>query len=197
MEDEKTSLCDALNFREAAYANFTEQALKPIQEKLSQAAALFLKIDSPIIWSDIKALVSQPKCLMVFGYVLHPIGKILQLNEETFVEITPENVHLFKRTFRFIFDMTLLEKGTTVQILKFMIDLTAISDPATEEELDKLMTEYNYDTSPLLTSCDIYNRILERITKPTEIAGFNASLLNDDQIKMLHSLSNCVSGTIN
>lgn len=191
------TLIELIDFRESMYQNLTQTAFKPFESKLSDAVTFFLNTKSPVHWLTVEKLKDIEGFVTISGFVLPEIGSTFKASETDSVVITPDNFQKFRSLVRFVIPVRLLEEGSKMQILGFIRDLSAISAITPPEELERMLKEFHFDDMVSLTSHESYNKMLDKVTKPKEIDGFDVSEFSDEQIKQMHMFTHARSETRN
>lgn len=195
-QNQQPNLIDIIEFRDATYESITETALMPYREKLSDAVGFFMNITAPIRWTSIEKVRGLDGFVTVMGFVLPEVGSKMKAGEEIIV-VTPDNVDKFKSLVRFVIPAKLIEEGTKLQISNFIRDLSAIAAVTSEMDLQTMLKEYRFDGMESLTLHENYNKMLDKATKPRDIAGFDGRDLTDDQIRSAFMFSSTASDTRN
>lgn len=183
--EKPTTLQDILDFREYTYSMLTREAIKLFEPTLTDAVSHYLNSTSEIDWTAIEPVNTLEGYVRVTGFTLPTIGSIITVEGKE-VHIDKDNVYRYKQIIRFVLPIKLIESGNRNRLVAFIKDLSAIAAVATELEIENILKEYYFDEMKDLTSSNSYHKMLDRVTKPKEVMGFEATSLTDSQIAALH-----------
>lgn len=192
--EKPTTLQDILDFREYTYSMLTREAIKLFGPTLTGAVSHYLNSTSEIDWTAIEPVNTLEGYVRVTGFTLPTIGSIITVEGKE-VHIDKDNVYRYKQIIRFVLPIKLIESGNRNRLVAFIKDLSAIAAVATELEIENILKEYYFDEMKDLTSSNSYHKMLDRVTKPKEVMGFEATSLTDSQIAALHMYGVCSSET--
>lgn len=185
-----------LDQREEVYNAITSNIFKQISLKLNTAVMALLPMSSAVEWGSVEKVNGVDKCIRVMGISAPPIGRAVTVMDQRII-ITPENASSYKQIVRFIFPVALLEDGDDVKILDFMKDINAISAILTENDLVQLLSKYDHTEHQALHDTVEYAKLLDKVTKPSEVLGFSTDNLTDDHIRQLYLSAGTMSETKN
>ncbi len=188
-----TTLLELLDFRDYTYSVLTDDATRLFSAKLTDAVNAFLHSTVPINWQHVERITSLDGFVRVIGSSIPAIGEIIKVEDEH-ITITPDNATHYTQLARFVLPTTMLESGTSLQIFQFIKDVTAISSLISDAELEHVLREYILDDTIELTSQPAYISMMDKITKPSDVLGFDTDTLTDAQIKSLHMFDKLVPG---
>lgn len=191
-----TTLQDILDFREHTYSMLTREAIKLFGPTLTGAANRYLNNTAEIDWTAIELIDTLEGYVRVIGFFLPTIGSTITVEGKE-VHIDKDNVYLYKQVIRLVLPIKLIESGNLDRLAMFIKDLSAIAAVATELEIENILKEYYFDDMKDLTSSNSYYKMLDRVTKPKEVMGFEVTGLTDSQIAALHMYGACSSETKN
>ncbi len=192
--EKPTTLQGILDFREYTYSMLTREAIKLFGPTLTDAVSHYLNSTSEIDWTAIEPVNTLEGYVRVTGFTLPTIGSIITVEGKE-VHIDKDNVYRYKQIIRFVLPIKLIESGNRNRLVAFIKDLSAIAAVATELEIENILKEYYFDEMKDLTSSNSYHKVLDRVTKPKEVMGFEATSLTDSQIAALHMYRVCSSET--
>ncbi len=192
--EKPTTLQDILDFREYTYSMLTREAIKLFGPTLTGAVSHYLNSTAEIDWTAIEPVNTLEGYVRVTGFTLPTIGSIITVEGKE-VHIDKDNVYRYKQIIRFVLPIKLIESGNRNRLVAFIKDLSAIAAVATELEIENILKEYYFDEMKDLTSSNSYYKMLDRVTKPKEVMGFEATSLTDSQIAALHMYGVCSSET--
>lgn len=192
--EKPTTLQDILDFREYTYSMLTREAIKLFGPTLTGAVSHYLNSTAEIDWTAIEPVNMLEGYVRVTGFTLPTIGSIITVEGKE-VHIDKDNVYRYKQIIRFVLPIKLIESGNRNRLVAFIKDLSAIAAVATELEIENILKEYYFDEMKDLTSSNSYHKMLDRVTKPKEVMGFEATSLTDSQIAALHMYGVCSSET--
>ena len=188
------SILSLLDQREEVYNAITSDIFERISLKLNTAVTALLPTSSVVEWTSVEKVNGH--CIRVMGISAPPIGRVVNIAEQA-VTITAENSSNYKQIVRFIFPLALLEGGSDAKILDFMQDINAISTILTEQDLVQLLTAYDFSEHQALHDTVEYAKLLDKVTKPSEVLGFSTDNLTDDHIRQLYLSAGTMSETKN
>lgn len=191
-----TTLQDILDFREYTYSMLTREAIKLFGPTLTGAANRYLNNTAEIDWTAIELIDTLEGYVRVTGFFLPTIGSTITVEGKE-VHIDKDNVYLYKQVIRLVLPIKLIESGNRDRLAMFIKDLNAIAAVATELEIENILKEYYFDDMKDLTSSNSYYKVLDRVTKPKEVMGFEVTGLTDSQIAALYMYGACSSETKN
>lgn len=194
--EKPTTLQDILDFREYTYSMLTREAIQLFGPTLTGAVNHYLNNTAEIDWTAIEPVNTLEGYVRVTGFSLPAIGSTITVEGKE-VHIDKDNVYRYKQVIRFVLPIKLIESGNRNQLVAFIKDLSAIAAVATELEIENILKEYYFDDMKDLTSNNSYHKMLDRVTKPKEVMGFEATGLTDSQIAALHMYGACSSETKN
>lgn len=188
-----TTLSELLDFRDYTYKAMTVDATNIFSLKLTDAVNFYLNSTNPIDWQHIEKVSSLDGFVRVIGASIPSVGETIKVDKEDIL-ITKDNFAQYKQLARFVLPITILETGTSIQIFQFIRDVTAIASLITDIELENILREYSTDGVGELSAHPTYIAMLDKITKPADVLGFDTSNLTDEQIRSLNMFDKLVPG---
>lgn len=183
-----------LELRDSIFAQYTREIFKKVENKLNYVAEHTLNLPNKIIWkmiemTDIKGFVT------VAGSIYPSIGDTI-ISDGKEILIDKNNMMLFVKPLQMHVPVMLLEYGTPEQLLKFIKDLTFLSELLGDIEVKTLlynmpMTNLNMDN---VFHIEKYEQLLDDKTKPDDADNkdFDMTVLSETQLKMFVNISNSV-----
>lgn len=191
------SIDSLMQLRESLYMKQTAQILFKVTDRLDPAVQKMLKVTQPIIWETIESMDTIKNFCTIMGYFRPNIGDKLPDINGNIVEIDKVSVNQFKSIVRFFIPMALLEHGSEKEIFDFLSNLQYISTIVQPDELMeilkdpqsfKVFIDSDVDLPKDATVTQAINGIIEAVTKPAELYGFNTKNMSTEQINQLSLL---------
>lgn len=190
------SLNSLMQMRELMYTKYTKIMFFKFESRLSPAVQRIMKIDQPIIWETIETLETLSGFSTVMGYFRPNIGDKLPDMNGNIVEIDEVTIKHFRSIIRFFIPTTLLEHGSEEELYDFLSNLQYISTLVNADELIELLKDPHTfklytdqaDIPEKATISEALSGIIEAITKPAELYGFNTKNMTAEQINQLSLL---------
>lgn len=182
------TLEERLRYRDEIYSATTAKIINDVSDVLSEALNAYTGNIEAINWSSVEFDQSVAGYIRVTGFTTPSPGMTIQIGGQQIL-LTEANVKLYKKIIKFVLPLGLVEEGDTAQLTSFIADLSAIASVASEAEIEDLLRNYSYTDTEKLTQTQNYYKILDRVTKPSEVLGFSAANLTDEQISKLHLIA--------
>lgn len=182
-----------LSKRDYDFQSFTKKIIDRFVEKLTRAAQVYLKTDRPIHWYSIDKLSKVPHYAVVVGNIEIRPGDVIKTADGEIV-VDEATVRNYANTYRAYVPMKLLDEGTTTLLYKHLRDFSSISKMLSEEDLIKYLNAVGDINQAELINDPKHEKILDKMTKPLVVDGFDTETLSDDQILSINIFSNNTRG---
>ena len=188
-----------LEERQKHFADKTDEILKPISEKLSEAFRKIYNAEGrEFKWTGIERLEGSTKSVMVQGNMPLQIGEVVTIKDEN-ITIDESNKNSYNRFVKFSFPIIMLELGTSEELCEHMEKISKLGSfvNVTPEQLVKLIDKAadDYDTKVLNDPSKL--AMFDAATKPSEVLGFSTDILSDEQIRKLKLIEKLDFGGVN
>lgn len=195
MDQDEVTIQTLLEKREFDYLYFTKKVIARFSDNLTRAAQQYLKTDRSIMWWSVDRIVKLPKYVTVKGNVeLYP-GDLLKTATGEVV-LTEDNVHEYVNTFHLIVPMALLDSGSATMLYKHIRDYHLIANALEGDDLVGYLN--SLEDAPVseaeLIKDPKHEKILEKITKPLSVDGFDTDGLSDEQVLNIRLFSDTPRG---
>lgn len=199
------SIDSLIQMRESSYAKHTAHILFKVTPRLDPAVQKMLKITQSLTWETIESMDTLKNFCTIMGHFRPKIGDKLPDIQGNIVEIDDVTINQFKSIVRFFIPTALLEHGTEAEIFDFLSNLQYISTIVQPDELMeilkdpqgfKLFVDSDADLPKDATVAQAINCIIEAVTKPAELYGFNTKNMSFEQMNqltLLMRINNAVS----
>lgn len=191
------SIDSLIQMRESAYLKHTSLILFKIIDRLTPSVQKLLKITQPVVWETIESMDTLKNFCTVMGHFKPNIGDKLPDINGNIVQIDEVTINQFKSIVRFFIPTALLEHGSEKELFDFLSNLQYISTMVQPDELFEILKDpYSFkmyidsdtDIPKDATVVQAMNNIIEAVTKPAELYGFNTKNMSSDQINQLSLL---------
>ena len=176
-----SELLDKLSNRDKIYNEISLEILSHYKDKLDKAIQFFIKDDRQLEWTSIRVADKGNKFVIISGSLLLNVNDIVTFSDGTSYKLTDENQN-FKQSLELLIPITILENGTSEELYKKIGDYHQLCGILSLSNLIDLINKINCsDLSEILNN----DHVIDRITRPEKVAGFNTNNMTDDQIKQL------------
>ncbi len=193
------NLSKMLQQRIHTFAVQTSAIFKKIEDRLTPAfQRVFEAPDRRIVWTGIDSLDGTDRAILVSGYMGLKVGDIISIQDQT-ITIDEKNVNEYNKFVKFAFPIIMLELASVDELVEHMNRMskivTAMDVPP--EQLAKMLDKIADAFETKLLNDPTKIDLIDSVTKPESVLGFEASALSDEQIRKLKLYEKHEIGTLN
>lgn len=185
--------------RDEQFKRSTDKILMKISDRLTSAFRIVLKTpDAQITWNELIPLDGSSTSVYVTGTIGLKIGDVISIDSKEIV-IDESTVNQYNKFIRFGFPIIMLELATVEELVEHMERVSKIGGAidVSAEQLAKIIDKLGKTFEEKILNDPAKLSVLDSATRPTSILGFDASGLNDEQIRKLKLFESHDVGMLN
>lgn len=175
----------SLKHRKLVYDQITRDILNNYKNILNKSLFLYARQERKIEWYDIFVIPFLPNHVEVQGLLITEIGDTIFVENDKTIKIDESNYFEYKdnsSVFRTVIPIKALEESDCLTICKSMKAYDDVMKLLSFGEIVDIILKYNVTSFIEFFENPI---ILEKITRPKQLAGFDTGNLSEEQFNKL------------
>ncbi len=189
-----------LSDRTLNFTNKTNEIFEVIGSKLTSAVLEFYQQPDTkrIIWTDVEYITGSESVIIITGFMPLELGEVVDVGGNL-ITIDEKTILQYNKTIKFVFPLIMIELGNNQELIEHISKMHSLAHTMelSAERLSEVVGKIGKDFEEKILNDVARIKVLDTITKPSEILGFSVSDLTDEQIQKLKLFENTELGVLN